>query len=195
MENSNGIAQLVCAGVIALAATMGAARAEQLDAGQWKFSATFGCQSALSGQTVKTAAGDVVMTTYSCGSDTIYEAVIVADYPAGTITPDAIDGHYAGAVDGAATSAKGTIRSVAPYTLGNYTGRDVVIDVPDGALAIHARMFLVSDRLYQVLFGGPNGQESSKDCLDFLNSFTLIGVDQPPAAKPAAPQAGQPASQ
>jgi len=35
-------------------------------------------------------------------------------------------------------------------------------------------LFLVGNRLFQVVYGGPPGSENTKGALDFLNSFKLL---------------------
>jgi len=149
------------------------ARAETVNASQWGFSVAFGCQSQLGSQSTPTAVGNILITSYSCTVGETAYFVAISDYPRGSITPAKIDAVYAGAVNGAATNAKGSIRSVNPYTLGKLTGREAIIDVPTGKMAIRMRIFLVGDRMYQALVAAPAGQESNPDSLKFLNSFKL----------------------
>ena len=149
------------------------ARAETVNASQWGFSVAFGCQSQLGSQSTPTAVGNILITSYSCTVGETAYFVAISDYPRGSITPAKIDAVYAGAVNGAATNAKGSIRSVNPYTLGKLTGREAIIDVPTGKMAIRMRIFLVGDRMYQALVAAPAGQESNPDSIKFLNSFKL----------------------
>ena len=155
------------------------ARAEKLDASQWRFTAVFPCQSQLGSQQVESQIGLLVVTMYSCADaeDSKYFAAVI-DYPPGKMPPENHDNAYAGGVDAAAKSAKGTIRRVSPYVLGNTTGREYIIDTPEDNTVLRGRMFLVGDRLYQMVFGGKAGKEDSKECLDFLDSLTLIGTNQ-----------------
>jgi len=173
MQFSVRMIRFVAAMAFASALLAAGAHAEALNAVPWGFSVTFGCQSQLGSQTIKTDAGSVVMTSYSCDTGDMSYFVAIIDYPTGTFTPEKVDNAYAGAVNGEATSAKGTIRSVEPFTLGAVTGRDALIDVAESHQTFHSRLFLVGDRLYQVLFVAPTGQENGKDSLDFLNSFAL----------------------
>jgi hypothetical protein len=164
---------------IALAACAAAfvsanAHAESLDAKQWRFTLVFPCQSQLGSQVVNTAVGDILLTSYVCGGDNDAYFAAISDYPAGTVTPEKLDLIYAGAVNGQAENTKGTIRTVAPYTLGNTTGREAFIDIAEPKGAIRLRLFLVGDRLYQVMCIEPAGDETGQKCLDFLNSFTLL---------------------
>jgi len=151
------------------------ANAEPLNATQWGFSATFGCQSQLSSQITPSPIGNLVITSYSCDSGDNSFVVAIVDYPVGTMAPDKIDNAYAGAIDGAAKSAQGTIRSVAPYSLGTLAGRDALMDIADSKQTLHMRLFIKGDRLYQTLCVVSTGDEQAKACLDFLNSFALTG--------------------
>jgi hypothetical protein len=166
--------QFAILAVVAACLISSAAQAEKLDAKQWRFVAAFPCPSQIGSNVVKTEIGDIVMTTYQCGDDNRYFLVALNDYPAGMVTKDNIDNVYAGAVNGTVMETDGTIRSVAPFTLGNVTGREAFIDIPGQNIALRLRVFLVDDRLYTVTCGGKNGQETGKECLDFLNSFTLL---------------------
>jgi len=174
MNNALRGVRLLGSIVSTLAVLAIAARAERLDAPQWRFNVTFPCQSALGGQQVSTAVGTLVITTFSCDSGNNDYTVAINDFPAGSVKPENLDNVYASSVNGVATNTKGTIRSVTGYTLGNYTGREALIDIPESKSVIRTHLFIVGDRMYQVMFIGAVGTESGKDGLDFLNSFVLL---------------------
>jgi hypothetical protein len=165
--------RLAAVAACALALFAMGAHAETMDNTQWGFSAVFPCQSQLSSQPVATNAGNVTLTMYMCSEGETAYFVGVTDYPAGAIAQRNLDDVYNGVANGAATNSNGTIRSLDPYTLGNVAGRDAVIDVASSKQTMHARFFIVGDRLYQELFLGPSGEENSKASLDFLNAFAL----------------------
>ena len=148
-------------------------RAETVNAGTLGFSAVFGCRSQRDSRPVATPVGNIIMTVYSCGTRDGGYFIAVADYPARSITKKSLDAAYTGAINGAANSVKGKIRSVAPYVLGNITGRDALIDAKAGNQTVHLRVFYVGHRQFQAMFIGPTGRENSKACLAFLNSFVL----------------------
>ena len=148
-------------------------RAETVNAGKLGFSAVFGCRSQRDSRLVATPVGNITMTGYSCSTKDRAYFIAVADYPTGPITRKSLDAAYTGAIKGAADSVKGRIRSVAPYALGNITGRDALIDAKAGNQTLHLRIFYVGHRQFQVMFIGPKGQENSRACLAFLNSFAL----------------------
>jgi hypothetical protein len=163
----------------------GATTAEPLNAPQWHFSATFPCQSQISGQSTDTAVGRIVLTMYACGDDSEGYMVGINDYPAGMVKPENVDGIYAGVINGAATSVKGSIRGVTVYTLANLNGREVVIDIPNTKGVLKSHVFLVGDRLYQVTCFGNAETTTGQTCKSFLDSFTLIGIDA--LTNPASP--------
>lgn len=154
------------------------AKAEPLDAAAWHFRVTFPCPSTLTSQTADSAVGKIVVTIYSCGDDNAAFLVAINDYPAGTIKPEEIETRYAGIVNGMASNANGTIRTVGAYVLANVSGREVVIDIPGKQGAMKARFFLIGDRLYQVTCIGKLGTEIGQPCKAFLDSFTVIGTDK-----------------
>ena len=167
------VIRLVAAVAFASALLAGSVHAETVNVGKWGFSVVFGCQSQPASQSVATAVGKITMTSYSCSTRDAGYFVAVADYPAHSINQKSIDDAYTGAINGAAGNVKGKIRSVAPYRLGHITGRDALIDLKVSHRTAHLRIFYVRDRQFQLTFVGPTGQENSKACLDFLNSFVL----------------------
>jgi hypothetical protein len=79
----------------------------------------------------------------------------------------------------------GTVRKSKSKTVLGYPGREVVFDGSKNnvALAGKVRIFLVNNRLYQILYLGPQGDETKPEVLAFLNSFHLIkevGAHAPP---------------
>lgn len=56
---------------------------------------------------------------------------------------------------------------------GKYEGRDFQADLPGGKGLLHARIYLVGTRLYQVMVVGKPTWVSSADSLKFLESFEV----------------------
>jgi len=98
-------------------------------------------------------------------------------FPAAVIEAASPDSLLDGACDGQVQAVKGTRVSEQEITLGAYAGRDleILIEDSDGPASLRSRMFLVRDRLYQVMVVGPKGQSTSPDTLKFLDSFKLVG--------------------
>jgi hypothetical protein len=165
----------LCAAMACAAVAFAAgARAETVNSSHWGFSATFPCQSEISTQPVTTAQGNVTMTSYACHEGGRRYLIAFADFPAGSITKETAESGYDAAVNSVASAAGGTIRAAVVYPLGDISGRDVVVDMASKKKAIHARIFYLGDRQFQVMFLGPAGEENGKVCLDFLNSFAAV---------------------
>lgn len=149
---------------------------EALSAPQWNFSANFPCQSQIGGQTLDIPTGKLVMTTFTCALDKAAFFVAINDYPDGMMKPEVLDNAYSGGINGLATSIKGTIRSVTTYTLGGTTGREGFVEVASENTVYRARMFIVGNRLFQIMYLGPTGSEASETATKFLDSLVLLDV-------------------
>ncbi|HTP08881.1 MAG TPA: hypothetical protein VMP08_11565, partial [Anaerolineae bacterium] len=78
-----------------------------------------------------------------------------------------------GGREGAAKNLKGTIVSDKPITLGRYPGTEFVVAAPNNIIYT-ARVYVVNDRLYQILFLAPKDQMDQFDVQGFFDSFTLL---------------------
>ncbi len=152
--------------------------AETVSSKKWGFSATFPWQSKMSASPIQTQVGKVTLVTYSSANDNDTQAFIIAlsDYPKGSTLS------YDRGIEGAINSVNGTLRSRVPYKLGNINGFDFLIDGPSASstqntLVFHERIFIVGNRLYQVLYDGPMGTEQSAYALNFLNSIKLLQTE------------------
>ena len=150
-----------------------AAHAEKNDNAAFKFEATFPCQSAMSSRAGQTGTGDVVTNMYACSLGNHSFAIIVTDYPAGTVTDKNRDTKYAGSLTSAANNVQGRIRSNFIYKSGNLVGRDAIVDNPGDNETIRTRLIFSKDRLYQVIASVETGKEDGIDVWDFFNSFRI----------------------
>jgi hypothetical protein len=132
-------------------------------------------------QAVDTAVGKVAMNMVYFDGGAIAYMIIYCDYPAGSVAssggPDKV---CANASDGAVKNVGAKIRTSASYQLGDVKGLELVADIPskdpkDPASASVARLrfFVVGDRLYQVMYIGPTGTDTSPKAVAFLDSFRL----------------------
>ncbi len=78
-----------------------------------------------------------------------------------------------GGREGAAKNLNGTVVSNKSIKLGDYPGTEFVVDVPNN-LVYMARVYLVNDRLYQVMFLAPKDQIDQYDVQGFFESFKLL---------------------
>ena len=88
----------------------------------------------------------------------------------------------------------GTLRSEQPLTLAGLPGREIVFDMPDHT-AGRVRVYVGHDRLYQVWFAGPAGQEASADTDRFFDSVRLAGAGTAETPAPSGPAPGTAAAE
>lgn len=138
------------------------------------FRATFPTKAQTTSMPVKTGDLTVTMKMVAAEKNGASFVVSYADYPAGSLSRKSPDQAFQDIVDGTVGNVQGTLRSADPISLGATAGRVVLIDVPAQNVAVNERIFLVGDRLYQVMYGGPKGTESAKDATAFLDSFKLL---------------------
>jgi len=149
-------------------------RAETVTSKDGHFAATFPAQSRASSAPVQMGNATIAMNVIAVEQAAFNYYVSYSDYPPGTLAQTAPDQAYANIVSSTVAGGQGKLRSSVPYKLGNITGREVVIDVPSQQQVARERLFLVGNRLFQVVYGGPPGSENTKGALDFLNSFKLL---------------------
>jgi hypothetical protein len=100
--------------------------------------------------------------------------VTYSDYPPKTVGDNA-EKLLAGVIEGNAKSLKGKVLSDEKITIGKgkYPGREVRIEMPDKKGLYRARIYIVGDRLYQVVALGPDEFAKSKAVDDYMKSFTI----------------------
>ena len=74
-----------------------------------------------------------------------------------------------------AGQSNGTIRSEIQIQISSHPGREIVIDgqEPDQSVAIHARLYLIQSRVYQVIWAQLSGIAPNSNSDRFLRSFDL----------------------
>lgn len=124
-------------------------------------------------QKVPTATGtlEVVMQVADGRNDSLF-VVSYCDFPGPELKKAEVDKRLDQARDGALASARGKKRSEEPIKLGGHAGREIVIE-KDGEVVVKMRIFLVKNRLYQVMVLGNGPVFASKDVGVFLDSFRL----------------------
>lgn len=103
--------------------------------------------------------------------DTAY-IVAFDDYAAGHLTNSNPSSVLDTAQDALLKALKGTLRQKRPATISGFPGREILFDTPDHNTG-KVRVYVVRNRLYQVWYLGPTGQETRPDVDRFLNSFQL----------------------
>lgn len=108
-------------------------------------------------------------------SNRIFYGVEYLDYPASVLKAHGADELLDDAIDSAVKGVKGArIESKENVTLAGSTGRQIVLSAP-GNLQLTMKMFLVKNRLYQVISSVAKGEEKTADPKRFLDSFKLTG--------------------
>lgn len=169
--------RLLRSGALALAVVAitlaGCSREDTVTSEDGGFKATFPVKAQATSMPVKTGGIEVTMNMVAAEKNGASFVVSYVDYPKGTLAQKSTDQAFKDIIEGTVGNIQGTLRSAEPITLGGTPGREVLIDVPEQNVAVHERIFLVGDRLYQVMYGGPKGTESSGDALTFMDSFKL----------------------
>jgi hypothetical protein len=140
----------------------------------------------------KTQAGPVNTTTWSIQTGTAFYAVSIADYPKGMMAAAVPSKVLEGARDGAMANVGGkvdkdfTVFLESGVAKKKYPGREFD-GVTNAGVKMAARLFLVDDRLYQMIAVSPVPQFNPEDFKKFADSFKL----KPAAAAPAPAKAGK----
>jgi len=97
------------------------------------------------------------------------------DYPNGSVTDQTRQKVLDACRDGNVKGVKGKLASEKKITLGEkkHEGRELLIELPGGKATYRARIFLVGDRLYQVIAIGPDDFARSQAVTDYLDSFQV----------------------
>lgn len=162
------------AGVAVLAVSTHLLRAEAVNSRDGRFTATFPGAARISSTPVRSGDVTVRMTVYAFEKGPLNYYVSYSDYPPQTFVRLSQDQAYTNVINATLANVKGRKEREAEVKLGDVTGREVFIDVPAQHATMRERLFLVGNRLYQIVYGGPPGSENAKPALDFLNSFTLL---------------------
>jgi hypothetical protein len=128
-------------------------------------------------KTAKVQAGgqDAELHIFSATADSRSHVVTYSDYPAGVVGADK-EKFLAGVVERNVERLKAgklTANEKVSLGKGKHPGRDVRVELPDKKRLYRARVYLVGDRLYQVVVLGPTDAVKGKEADDFLNSFAV----------------------
>ncbi len=122
-------------------------------------------------QLTDTAAGTVQLTMALTEMENYATGVSFNEIPSeASANPETL---LAGGRKGAAENLKGTVVSDKPIKLGPYPGTEFVVETSNN-LIYTARVYVVDDRLYQILFLAPKDQIDQFDVHGFFDSFTLL---------------------
>ncbi|MCL5275564.1 MAG: hypothetical protein M1434_12605 [Chloroflexi bacterium] len=166
---------LVCA--FLLVACGGAAPSWQdFSSDKGKFTVTMPATPKESSQSVDTAAGKIDLYLYTAQVGTSAYLVSFSDYPADMMSQADPAKVLDGAMNGAVTNISGTILSSQDITLSGNPGKDFsaegkIKNPGDGS--VRGRIYLVKNRLYQIIVVGMKDQIPTADADKYLQSFKL----------------------
>jgi hypothetical protein len=123
---------------------------------------------------VKLDAGEVELHLFSVAQKDHAYVVTYNDFPKPAVGDDR-DKFLTGVVERNVASLKGKLASDVKVALGKakHPGREIRVEIPDQKRLYRARLFLVGDRLYQVVALGPDEFVKGKAVDDYLNSFAV----------------------
>jgi hypothetical protein len=127
-------------------------------------------------QSVQTPVGPIDIHTFTTESENSAYVVAYSDYPSEIMEQTDPETLLNSSRDGAINNLGGTLVSEEDIDLDGNPGRSLVIDTAAGteeAATINSRIYLVDNRLYQVLVVVPEGEEKVIDSTAFLESFEL----------------------
>jgi len=163
---------------LGLALSSGAAHAQ---AGDWKtltskagrFTVMMPGEAKEQKQDVPTPAGKITMTMYILEKDGTAYFATFNDYPAELIQKSEADTLLDGARDGAVGNVKGKLLEEKKIKVDAFPGREITFEALGGMFIGRSRIYLVKERLYQVMVLSPKAAGLPKDAGKYLDSFKL----------------------
>jgi hypothetical protein len=152
--------------IVAACLLLGAgAHAFQLEDEVGRFTATFPAEPTLGKDTGVSDSGPHVHYSWTVEQDNRTFAVIFTQYSR------PIAKNYDKNVRALLNQGAKLLRQTV-IDLGGVDGREIYTQLPEKAV-LRQRMFLVGNRLYQVIYQGPFGTEQRADVEEFMTSFQL----------------------
>lgn len=136
-----------------------------------KFSIDFPGTPETRSQDITTRVGKVKMHLFQVAKGQSAFLVSYSDYPASAIKGSDPKKMLDGARDGAVSNVQGKLLSEKGMSIGGNPGRELKVEAK--GLSMTQRMFLVKNRLYQVLALVPIDRPNNPDVPRFLNSFKI----------------------
>jgi hypothetical protein len=124
-------------------------------------------------QEVPTPAGKIKVTMYIVEKDAIAYFASYNDYPPELVQKSDAETMLNGARDGAVANVKGKLTDEKKIKIDAYPGRDISFEALGGMFVARSRIYLVKDRLYQVMVLAPKANGLPKEIDKYLDSFKL----------------------
>lgn len=128
-------------------------------------------------QSVDTPVGPINIHTFTAEQDDAAYVVAYSDYPAAMVEQTNPDELLDSSRDGAIANLGGTLIDEETIDIEGNPGRSLIIgtDVNDNqAATINSRIYLVDNRLYQILVVSPDDNDIEETSETFLESFSLM---------------------
>ena len=120
--------------------------------------------------------GSLTIHQFVATQDDVAYIIIYVDYPAGMIKPGMEERVLNAARDGATGNSKGRLLKERHIKLqGKYPGRELLVLTADGKTAVKDRIYLVGNRMYQVMVSGTQEKLATPEIKAYLDSFQLTG--------------------
>lgn len=126
-------------------------------------------------KTVNTAVGPIDAYFFLLERKDIAYMVGYSDYPDTVVQKTNPDAILEGARNGAVANVQGKLLNELIISLNGYPGRELKIEPAGGKGTIKAKIFIVGNRLYQVMVVTPKEKAFSKNVRRFLDSFKFLG--------------------
>jgi hypothetical protein len=125
-------------------------------------------------QKVNTQAGTIDIHGFTLEQKSFTYMVSYNEYPDAIVQAASADKILDAARDGGVSNVQGKLLSELIISLDKYPGREIRIEAADGKHTVKTRIYLVKNRLYQVLVVTPKEGSFSNDVTKFLDSFKLL---------------------
>jgi hypothetical protein len=155
-----------------------AAKPQEFKSAAGRFAVTAPKTLQESTQDLELQAGKIALHLFSTQQDNIGYFVSYCDYPPETMAHGDLEKMLDGSRDGALSKTKGKLVSETKISLEGNPGRELVMETADESgrrAIIKGRLFMVKNRLYQVMVVAPRSQAGDKEVDQFLQSFKLVG--------------------
>ena len=163
--------------MLTLLAACGGGSWKEFNSAEGAFSILMPKNPSLETQMVNTPIGPIEIQFFSAElADTAY-VVGYSDYPAAFVAQSNPVIMLDGARDGAVANVQGKLVSETVIFIGGYPGRELRIETLDGKFAAMSRIFLVNNRLYQVMVVMPADRTITDEIRTYLDSFALTGTN------------------
>jgi hypothetical protein len=122
---------------------------------------------------IETAIGSVKGYMVSIETDGRAYLSMYIPYPPDRVRGKPVPSILDGARDGAVENVHGHLRSEEQVTVGNFAGRQLVIDAPNDLVLVH-KFFMMDATLVQAVVVGHPGVEKDPNTVHFLQSLKLV---------------------